>query len=209
VTLRRIAIALSLLILVAACDTKPTDYRAIWSSTPTTAPTTTGTPVPFSQYLQDKGVDGTPMTPQTLTEVTVSMPHPPGWSVVTDPDQPPAFEVIRKTAVAAYQPTAALLVFKLTGNDFDVNDALKHAYEMPGAIQEPFNGMPSAKIEATYYDASRQEIHRYNRIAIATARPPANQRYLIQFSVSTLADPAQEQDPDVLAIIKGFTVAVR
>ena len=206
-TVRRIAIALSLLILVAACDTKPTDYRAIWSSTPTTAATTTATPVPFSQYLQGKGVDGQPMTPQNLTELTVSMPHPPGWAVVTDPSQPSAFEVIRKTAVAAYQPTAALLVFKLTGGDFDVNDALKHAYEMPGSVQEPFNGMPSSKIEATYYETNGQQVHRYNRIVIATAK--SNQRYLIQFSVSTAADPAQEADPDVLTIIKGFSVAVR
>ena len=206
-TLRRIAIALSLLILVAACDTKPPDYRAIWSSTPTTAPTTTASPEPFSQYLYDKRVDGQPMTPQNLTELTVSMPHPPGWSVVTDPNQPSAYEVIRKTAVAAFQPTAVLMVFKLTGADFDVNEALKHAYEMPGAIQEPFDGMPSSKIEATYYEANDQKVHRYNRIVIATAK--SNQRYLIQFSITTTADQAQEADPDVLAIIKGFTVKVR
>ncbi|HUL98604.1 MAG TPA: LpqN/LpqT family lipoprotein, partial [Mycobacterium sp.] len=97
----------------------------------------------------------------------------------------------------------------LTGGDFDPNEALKHAYDMPGAIQEPFHGMPSAKIEATYVDATGQTLHRYNRIVIATARPPANQRYLIQFSVTTLADEASESDPDVLAIIKGFTVTVR
>ena len=205
-TLRHIAIALSLLILVAACDTKPTDYRAIWSSTPT-APTTTATAEPFSQYLQEKGVDGQPMTPPTLTELTVSMPHPSGWAVVTDPNQSSAYEVIRKTAVAAFQPTAVLMVFKLSGGNFDVNEALKHAYDMPGAIQEPFNGMPSAKIEATYYEANDQKVHRYNRIVIATAK--SNQRYLIQFSVTTAADQAQEADPDVLTIIKGFTVAVR
>jgi hypothetical protein len=208
VTLRRLAIALSILVLVTACDTKPTDYRAIWSSTSAT-PTTRAEPVSFTQYLQQQGVDGVGMTPQTLTDLTVSMPHPPGWAVVTDPAQPSAYEIIRKTAVAAYQPSAVLLVFKLTGANFDVNEALKHAYDMPGAIQEPFNGMPSARIEATYFDATKQQLHRYNRIVIATGRPPTNQRYLVQFSVATSADPEQEQDPDVLTIIKGFTVAVR
>jgi Probable lipoprotein LpqN len=207
VTPRRIAIALSLLILVAACDTKPPDYRAIWSSTPTKAPTTTAPPESFSQYLHDKGVDGQPMTSQTLTELTVSMPQPPGWAVVTDSNQPSAYEVIRKAAVAAFQPAAVLMVFKLTGADFDVNEALKHAYEMPGSIQEPFDGMPSSKIEATYFEANDQKVHRYNRIVIATAK--SNQRYLIQFSITTAADQAQEADPDVLAIIKGFTVKVR
>ena len=48
---------------------------------------------------------------------------------------------------------------------------------------------------------------RYNRIIIATAK--SNQRFLIQFSVTTAADQAQEADPDVLTIIKGFIVAVR
>jgi hypothetical protein len=205
VTPHRVAIALSLLILVAACDAKPTDYRAIWS-TPT-ATTTTAPREAFSQYLHDKGVDGQRMTPQTLTELTVSMPHPPGWAAVTDPNQPSAYEVIRKTAVAAFQPTAVLMVFKLTGGDFDVNDALKHAYEMPGSIQEPFDGMPSSKIEATYFEANDQRVHRYNRIVVATAK--SGQRYLIQFSITTAADQAQEADPDVLAIIKGFTVNVR
>jgi hypothetical protein len=208
VTLRRLTIALSLLVLVAACDTKPTDYRAIWSSTSAT-PTTTAQPASLTQYLQQQGVDGVATTPQTLTDLTVSMPHPPGWATVTDPAEPSAYDTIRKTAVADYQPTAMLFVFKLTGGNFDVNEALKHAYDMPGAIQETFNGMPSSRIEATYFNATKQQLHRYNRIVIATARPPSGQRYLVQFSVSTLADPRQEQDPDVLTIIKGFTVAVR
>jgi len=184
VTLRRIAIALSLLFLVAACESKPPDYRAIWSSSASSsAPTTSTSPVPFSQYLQSKGIDGEPMTPKTLTELSVSIPHPAGWAVVTDPNQPSAFEILRKTAVAAYQSTAVLLVFRLNGGNFDVNDALKHAYEMPGAIEEQFNGMPSSRIEATYADASGQKIHRYNRIVIATAK--SSQRYLVQFSVVT------------------------
>jgi hypothetical protein len=195
---------MALLALVAGCSTEPTDYRAIWSSSST--PTTTEAPMSFSQFLQKKGVDGTPMTPQTLTELTVSMPHPPGWAVITDPKQS-AFEMIRKTAVASFQPTAVLMVFKLTGGDFDINEALKHAYDMPGGIQEPFNGMPSSRIEATYTEASGQKVHRYNRIAIPTAK--SGQRYLVQFSVTTAADPDAEQDPTVLAIIKGFTVAVR
>jgi hypothetical protein len=208
VTVRRLAIALALLLVLTGCETKPTDYRSLWSSTSTTT-TTTEAPMSIDQFLQQKGVDGQPMTPQTLTDLTVSMPQPPGWTTVADPNQPSAFEILRKTAVGNYQPTAMLFVFKLTGNAFDPNEALKHAYDMPGGIQEPFNGMPSSRIEATYTSANGQKLHRYNRIVIATTRPPANQRYLIQFSVTTSAEQAQEADPDVLAIIKGFTVAVR
>jgi hypothetical protein len=165
--------------------------------------------LPYLQYLQERGVDGEPMTPKTLTELTVSMPHPRGWAVVTDPKQPGAFEIISKTAVNAFQPVATLFVYKLTGGDFDANEALKRGYGMPGAKIGQFHGMPSSVIEATYHDASAQEVHRYNQIVFVTAKPPANQRYLVQFSVTTSADPKQESDPDVLTIIKGFTVAVR
>jgi Probable lipoprotein LpqN len=200
---------MALLALVVGCSTEPTDYRAIWSSTSSSPPTTTQAKQSLSQYLQDKGIDGVPMTPQTLTELTVSMPRPPGWAVVTDPNQEAVFQIIRKTEVANFQPTAMLMVFKLNGGPFDVNEALKHAYEFPGAIEEPFNGMPSSKIEVTYTEAGGQKVHRYNRIVFATAKPPTNQRYLVQFSVTTSADPAAEQDPDLLTIIKGFTVAVR
>lgn len=205
-----VAIALSL-ILAAGCASKPIDYRAVWSSSSTT-PTTTqaaASMLPYLQYLQDKGVDGTPMTPQTLTELTVSMPHPRGWAVVTDPNQPSAFEIISKTEVGTYQPIATLFVYKLTGGNFDVNEALNRGYGMPGAKIGQFHGMPSSVIEATYSEASGQQVHRYNQIVFATAKPPGNQRYLIQFSVTTSADPQQEQDPDVLTIIRGFTVAVR
>ncbi|MDT5008676.1 MAG: hypothetical protein QOH57_293 [Mycobacterium sp.] len=200
-----------MLVLLVGCASKPTDYRAVWSSSSTTPTTTKADPslLPYLQYLQDKGVDGAAMTPQTLTELTVSMPHPRGWAVVTDPDQQAAFEIIRKTAVGAFQPIAVLFVYKLTGGDFDVNEALKKGYGMPGAKIGPFRGMPSSLIEATYHEASGQEVHRYNQIVFATAKPPGNQRYLIQFSVTTAADPQQVQDPDVLTIIRGFTVAVR
>ena len=51
-------------------------------------------------------------------------------------------------------------------------------------------------------------MHTYNRIVIATGAPPANQRYLIQFTVTGYADKAAEEAPDIEAIIKGFNVAV-
>jgi hypothetical protein len=205
-----LAIALACVVL-AGCASKPTDYRAVWSSSSST-PTTTqaaSSMMPYLQYLQEKGVDGAPMTQQTLTDLSVSIPQPGGWAVVTDPDQPTAFEILRKTAVSAFQPVAVLFVYKLTGGDFDVNEALKRGYGMPGAKVGQFKGMPSSVIEATYPDASGQKIHRYNQIVFATAKPPGNQRYLVQFSITTGAAPEQEQDPDVLTIIKGFTVAVR
>ena len=45
-------------------------------------------------------------------------------------------------------------------------------------------------------------------IVIATGAPPANQRYLIQFTVTGYAEEAADEAPDVEEIIEGFTVEV-
>jgi hypothetical protein len=203
VTFRRLFCVLSLLVVVAGCGPKPVDYRSVLSTPSGPAPTSER---PFEDFL--KGVNAEAMTPQTLTGLSVSMPRPAGWVAVPNDNQLAAFEVNRKSAVAAYQPTAMLLVFKLTGADFDINEALKHAFNMPGAIVEPFNGIPSSRIEYTSPDRSGQAVHHYNRMVIATTRAPANQRYLVQFSITAAAD-GMEQSPDVLEIIKGFNVTLR
>jgi hypothetical protein len=108
-----------------------------------------------------------------------------------------------------------LMVFKLTG-DFDVNEAIKHGYadaEMSQNFKRlndsPDNsrGLPSAMIEGSY-DLNGARMHTYNRIVIATGAPPANQRYLVQFTVTGYAEKAVEEAPDIEAIIKGFNVAL-
>jgi hypothetical protein len=40
---------------------------------------------------------------------------------------------------------------------------------------------------------------------IATGPPPANQRYLVQFTVTGYADKARDEAPDIEAIIAGST----
>lgn len=200
-----------MLLLVTGCGAKAPDYQSIWTSS--TTPTTKGRPVPIADYLEQQKVTGAPMTPQTLTEFTVSIPQPPGWTVVTDPNQPTAFEILRKTAVQAFQPTATLMVFKLMG-DFNVSEAIHHGYadaELSekfvrlDASMDNFHGMPSSMIEGSY-TVKDKRLHTYNRIVIPTGPPPNNQRYLVQFSITTAADQAQAQSADVEAIIKGFTV---
>jgi hypothetical protein len=51
-------------------------------------------------------------------------------------------------------------------------------------------------------------MHSYNRIVIPTGAPPANQRYLVQFTVTGYADKAAEEAPDIEAVIKSFDIAV-
>ncbi len=213
-SLRGLLTGLALLVLVAGCGAKAPDYQSLLPpSSPKSAAPAPQRPVSIADYLHDQGVNAAPMTKATLTDIKVSMPCPPGWSVINDPKQVSTFEVIRKTNVDAYQPTAMLVVFKLIGN-FDVAEAIHHGYadaeltdrfNRLNASMADFHGMPSAMIEGSY-NSGQQRLHTYNRIVIATGPPPASQRYLVQFSVTTAADQAETLGADVESIIKGFTV---
>jgi hypothetical protein len=212
--------------LLAGCGAKAPDYQSIWStSATTTTPTTStsATPVPISQYLQDSGVTGEPVPPAGLTDLTVTMPRPAGWEKYSNPNFAPGTEVIAKKNT---YPTAMLMVFKLSG-DFDVAEAIKHGYadaelsqnfKRLNASTDNFRGFPSSMIEGSY-DLNGQRLHSYNRIVIATGsaqKPavagqaaPAKQRYLVQFTVTSVADQAVADAPDIEAIISGFTVAAK
>ena len=57
------------------------------------------------------------------------------------------------------------------------------------------------------YDHLGTRLHTYNRVVIpATAN---FERYLVQFTVTTLAEQAAASAPDVQKVIEGFSVAVK
>jgi len=222
----RWATAAALVVLAATgCGAETPDYHSVWSTssaTPTPTPTTTGAPVPLAKFLQDAGVNGEPLAPDKLTDLTVTMPRPKGWQQYNNPNFAPGTQMIAKGDT---YPTAMLLVFKLTG-DFDVNEAIKHGYadaEMSqnfkrlNASTDNWKGFPSSMIEGSY-DLNDRRMHSYSRIVIPTGAPqkpnvagqaaPPNQRYLVQFTVTGYAEKAAEEGPDIEAVIKGFNVAV-
>lgn len=214
-TLSRCAAAVAVVVLAATgCGAKTPDYQSVWS-TSSTAPTTTTTdaaPVPIAQFLEEKGVKGDPIEPQKLTDLIVTMPQPKGWTQYKNPNFAPGTQVIAKNDT---YPTAMLLVFKLTG-DFDVNEAIKHGYadaqlsqnfKQLNASTNNWHGFPSSMIEGSY-DLNGRRMHSYNRIVIPTTAPPANQRYLVQFTVTGYAERAAEEAPDIEAVIGGFDVKV-
>jgi hypothetical protein len=214
-----VAVAVALLCptaLLVGCESKSPDYQSIWSSTTTTAtatPTSTEPPAPFSQYLESVGVTGEQAAPEALTDLTVSIPTPPGWAKVDKPNITPTTELIAKQG--AY-PTAMLMVFKLTG-DFDAAEAIKHGYAdaqrsrnftQLDASTADFHGFPSAMIQGDY-DLKGIRLRGFNRIVIATGSPPAGQRYLVQLTITSLANQAVPAAADVETIIAGFTVAAK
>ncbi|MCZ8377687.1 LpqN/LpqT family lipoprotein [Mycobacterium sp. CPCC 205372] len=216
-TVRRCVAATLALITVAAavgCGAETPDYEAVWSTTSSTtsaAPTSTEAPVPLSQYLESVGVDGKPVAPDRLPDLTVTVPTPPGWKPYTNPNFAPGTRTIVKGDT---YPIAMLLVFELEG-EFDAAEAVKHGtgdaelsenFKRLNASDKDWRGFPSSMIEGSY-DLNGQRMQSYNRVVIATGSPPANQRYLVQLTVTSFADEAQANGKDIETIIAGFTVA--
>jgi len=208
---RAAAAALALAVLPVGCGPKSPDYQSIWTST--TTPTSTQPPVPFSDYLKDSGVSGEPVAPDKLTDLTVSIPTPPGWAKIDKPNIAPTTETIAK---GDSFPTAMLMVFKLNG-DFDAADLVKHGnadatladnFKLLDQSGANFHGFPSSMIEGSY-DLSGKRLHTYNRIVIPTGSAPARQHYLVQLAVTSLAEQAAPDAADIQAIIHGFNVAAK
>ena len=212
---RTVATAAAMVALTTvACAPKAPDYSSVLAtSSATTTTTTVKKPVPLSQYLENIGVTGQQVAPTALTDLTVSIPTPPGWSPFTSPNISPQTVIVSK---GGKYPTARLVVFQLRG-DFDPVQVIQHGnddsqlfenFKQLDASAAPFNGFPSSMIQGSY-DLDGTRLHSWNRIVIPTGSPPANQRYLVQLTITSLADQAAAQSTDIETIIHGFVVAAK
>jgi hypothetical protein len=215
---RRLAVAgaiIALAVSAVGCGPKSPDYTSVWTTSSATATTTTTTdkPVPLSQYLDSIGVTGHQVAPSALKDLTVSIPTPAGWSSSTNPNITPETVMISK---GGKYPTARLVVFELHG-PFDPAQVIKHGnddaqlfenFHQLDASAAPFNGFPSSMIQGSY-ELNGTRLHSWNRIVIPTGKPPADQRYLVQLTITSLADQAVTQSTDIEGIIRGFVVAAK
>lgn len=210
---RLLATAGAVAVLLTGCGAKTPDYQSIWTTSSTTpAADADGQPVPLWQYLEESGVVGEPVAPEKIPHLTVTMPSPPGWHPYNNPNLAPGTRMIAKGDT---YPTAMLLAFALHG-DFDVPKALKeHGYadaqlsenfKQLNASTADWKGFPSAMIEGSY-DLNGRRMQTYNRVVVPSDGLQPPQRYLIQLTVTTYADEAQAQGPDIESIIAGFNVA--
>lgn len=216
--MRRLAAAVAITALcpgAVGCGPKSPDYSSVWTtSTTATTTTTTDRPVPLSMYLNSIGVTGQQVAPDSLTDLTVSIPTPPGWSRFTDPHISPETLILAK---GGKYPTARLVVFKLNG-EFDPAQVIKHGnddaqlfenFKQLDVSMDPFNGFPSSMIQGSYNSENGTRLHSWNRIVLPTGSPPAKQRYFVQLTITGLADQAAAQGPDIDQIIRGFVVAAK
>ncbi len=212
--MRVAAILAALTVSAVGCGPKSPDYQSIWSTTPTTTSAAPSEkPVPFSQYLESNGVSGSPVAPDQVPDMTVSIPIPAGWQKVNRANIPPTTELIAK---ADSFPNAMLIVFKL-GGEFDAKELVKHGnddarlalnFKQLETSSADFHGFPSSMIEGSY-NLGDQRLHTINRIVIAHGVGEESDKYLIQLAVTSLADKAVADAVDIETIIRGFTVAAK
>lgn len=202
-------------VAVSGCAPNSPDYQSVLSTTSTTTTTTpTAKPVPLSQYLQNIGVTGKQVAPASIPDLVVSIPTPAGWSAFNDPKKIAPETVM--ISLGGKFPTARLVVFQLTG-DFDPAQVIKHGnddaqlfenFKQLDASTAPFNGFPSSMIQGSY-DLDGTRLHSWNRIVIPTGSAPPHQRYLVQLTITSLANQAAAQSTDIETIIRGFVVAAK
>ena len=196
-----------------ACGPRTADYTSLLpSSSTSTAPSTSTTPTPIAEYLDSVGVTGEQIALEKLTDLTVTLPRPPGWTTYTNSNLSPGTEAIAKNNT---YPTAMVMVFRLGGSNFDVPAAMAHADDDAALAKDfvrlnfsadDFDGFPSSMIEGSY-DHLGTRLHTYNRVVIPVTS--TFERYLVQFTVTTLADQAAASAPDVQKVIEGFSVSVK
>lgn len=205
--------AVGVALLTVACGPKTADYQSIWttpSSATSASPKPTEPLVPLSKYLEGEGVQGDPVLPSDLTDLVVSIPTPPGWKprAVDSKTSPKAVMISKGDSY----PAAMLVVFKLRG-EFNPTEAIKHANaDLPDSFHQldastaDYNGFPSSMVQGTY-ELKGARMRSWNRVVMPTGPAPANQRYLVQLIITSLAEQAVAESNDVEAIIRGFVVA--
>ncbi|HET9876753.1 MAG TPA: LpqN/LpqT family lipoprotein [Mycobacterium sp.] len=177
---------------------------------PALVPASSGT---LREYLTDKGVRLEPQQPADFTALKMTLPMPPGWTRVPDPNVPDAFAVIAdRRSGALYTPNAQLVVYRLVGH-FDPAEAITHGYvdcqklfawDTTNASLDDFGGFPSSVIEGTYRE-NDMTLNTSQRHVIAAS---GGNTYLVSLTVTTGARGSVGHAPATDAIVNGFRVEV-
>ena len=175
---------------------------------PMLVPAQSGT---LRDYFASKSVAMEPQKPQNFKALDFSLPMPPGWTQVPDPNVPDAFVVTaNRHSSSFYTSNTQLVVYRLVG-DFDPKEAITHGFidsaQLPtwrstNATLADFNGSPSSIIEGTYRE-NDMTLNTSRRHVIVTSGPD---KYLVSLAVTTDAATAVAEAPATDAIVNGFRV---
>jgi hypothetical protein len=175
---------------------------------PMLVPAQSGT---LRDYFASKSVAMEPQKAQNFKALDFSLPMPPGWTQVPDPNVPDAFVVTaNRHSSSFYTSNTQLVVYRLVG-DFDPKEAITHGFidsaQLPtwrstNATLADFNGSPSSIIEGTYRE-NDMTLNTSRRHVIVTSGPD---KYLVSLAVTTDAATAVAEAPATDATINGFRV---
>ncbi|CDO86114.1 hypothetical protein AWC29_29165 [Mycobacterium triplex] len=175
---------------------------------PSVTPAASGT---LRDYFTSKGVKLEPQKPQGFKALDITLPVPPRWTQVPDPNVPDAFAVIAdRQGSSVYTSNAQVVVYKLVGT-FDPREAISHGYvdsqkllawQSTNASMADFDGFPSSVIEGTYREGD-MTLNTSRRHILATS---GHDTYLVSLSVTTDRAVAVADAPATDAIINGFRV---
>ncbi|TFV56412.1 hypothetical protein E4P42_19460 [Mycobacterium sp. PS03-16] len=176
---------------------------------PSILPASSGT---LAEFFAAKNVAMQPQAARDFKALNITLPMPPGWAYIPDPNVPEAFAVIadRVGGDGLYSSNAQLKVYKLLG-DFNPDEAISHgfidsqmlpAWRSTDASLAPYDGMPSSLIEGTF---------RENQLTLNTSRrhliaQSGADRYLVSLAVTTTVDQAVAAANATDAIVTGFKV---
>jgi hypothetical protein len=175
---------------------------------PAIVPAQSGT---LRDYFGGKNVRMEPQKAPNFKALDITLPMPPGWTQVPDPNVPDAFLVTaNRRSNSLYTSNTQLVVYRLIG-DFDPKEAISHGYldsaQLPvwrttNASIADFNGSPSSIIEGTYRQ-NDMTLNTSRRHVIVASGPD---RYLVSLAVTTDASQAVAEAPATDAIVNGFRV---
>ncbi|MBS9533787.1 LpqN/LpqT family lipoprotein [Mycobacterium sp. M1] len=177
---------------------------------PTAVPAASGT---LHDYFAAHDVQLEPQQAAGFTALNLTLPLPPGWTQVPDPNVPDAFAVFAdRRSGALYTPNVQLVVYRLVGH-FDPKEAITHgfvdsrqqmAWQTTNASLADFDGFPSSVIEGTYREGD-MTLNTSRRHVIV---PAGANNYLVSLTVTTGAGRSVGTAPATDAIINGFRVSV-
>jgi hypothetical protein len=172
-------------------------------------PATAGT---IRDYLQTNGVQLEPQKSDDFKALDITLPMPPHWTRVPDPNVVDPFVVIaNRSGTSLYTSNAQVVVYKLIG-DFDPREAITHgfidsqqlfAWKTAGTSLADFGGFPSSIIKGTYRQ-NNMTLSTVHRHVIATSGPD---KYLVSLAVTAGAGQAAAESRATDAIVNGFRVA--
>ncbi len=175
---------------------------------PVLVPARSGT---LRDYFGSKNIRMEPQQSQNFKALDFTVPMPPGWTQVPDPNVPDAFVVTaNRHSSSLYTSNAQMVVYRLVG-DFDPQEAITHGYidsaQLPAwrttnASLADFSGSPSSIIEGTYRE-NQMTLNTSRRHVIVTSGPD---KYLVSMAVTTDAATAVAEAPATDAIVNGFRV---